>query len=249
VDAVPAPRQQMIEKYRWSFVSGESHFVKCQHSSTGAATGMVFSRDGYTFVTRSDDSVCLWDLRNPKQVVKTLTQLPNNFAKTQITFSPGEETLMTGTSALNLDSSNVINGNLCFIDRKTFQLLHVFETHGSAIQSLWHTKTNQILVAGGSRNEGYVKVYHNTLKSFTLSRKKTSVKPDSYIWNDTPKTFSLITNRIDHNEHRKKIISKLKNIYHKPNIGMASYSPGHSGRIGISKTSLLAFATSMEAIK
>merc|ERR1712216_647910 len=159
---VPPPPKQMIDCQKWSFLSGSEHLIKRSHSHSDFATGIVFSNDGNTFATRtSHDSLCVWDLRNVSQLIKTISGLPNVYTNTNVILSPSEEFFVTGTSAVGSGPLKNKFGSVCFINKKRLESVLAIGVGGPAIQLAWHSKSNQILVTGGNKKGGYVKVFYN----------------------------------------------------------------------------------------
>ena len=103
----------------------------------GDISCLTFSKDGYTLLTRAQDDtvkgMCLpslatasvadahlvdltpvWDTRNLKQAVNTMSDLVS-FGNTDVIFSPDEQFIVTGTSVKKGEGA----ASLVFFDRKT----------------------------------------------------------------------------------------------------------------------------------
>ena len=88
----------------------------------------------------------------------TLTLTPR-FDQTDVTFSPDDKLVVTGTSV----DKGQDGGKLIFFDKNTFERsfeMTVGPSH--VIRTTWHPKLNQILVGGG---DGVVRVYYDPRKS------------------------------------------------------------------------------------
>lgn len=78
-----------------------------------------------------------------KQSLKVFEDLPNNYAQTNIAFSPEEDLILTGTS---VERESKIGGLLCFYDREKLELVSrvgISPTR-SVVQCAWHPKLNQV---------------------------------------------------------------------------------------------------------
>lgn len=70
--------------------------------------------------------------------------LPNNYAQTNIAFSPDEQLILTGTS---LEKESTAGGLLCFLDRSKLELasrVGISPTF-SVVQCAWHPRLNQVI--------------------------------------------------------------------------------------------------------
>ncbi|KAK6164345.1 hypothetical protein DH2020_001209 [Rehmannia glutinosa] len=66
---------------------------------TDDITGLNFSSDGLILLSRSfDGTLKVWDLRKMKDALHAFDDLPNNYAQTNVAFSPDEQLFLTGTS-------------------------------------------------------------------------------------------------------------------------------------------------------
>lgn len=78
-----------------------------------------------------------------KSPVKVFGDLPNQYAQTNVAFSPDEQLIFTGTSIQKDSTSGSL---LCFFDRRKLEL---FSRVGispslSVIRCLWHPRINQV---------------------------------------------------------------------------------------------------------
>lgn len=85
----------------------------------------------------------VWDLRQMKDPLKVFDDLPNNYAQTNIAFSPDEQLFLTGTS---VERESTTGGLLCFFDRAKLQLVSKvgISPTCSVVQCAWHPKLNQV---------------------------------------------------------------------------------------------------------
>lgn len=60
VGAVPLPRQQMIEKQDWTYLQGTGQWNKTAHADGQGASGLAFSLDGITLVSRYEMREGAW---------------------------------------------------------------------------------------------------------------------------------------------------------------------------------------------
>lgn len=85
----------------------------------------------------------VWDLRQMKKALRIFDGLPNNYAQTNIAFSPDEQLFLTGTS---VEKNNTTGGLLCFYDRVKMELVSrvgISPTY-SVVQCAWHPRINQV---------------------------------------------------------------------------------------------------------
>lgn len=133
--------------------------VRKGHQPTDISS-INYSHLGHLLVSRScDDTLKLWDTRNLKQNVHTMSDLYSRYDTTDAIFSPDDKYVVTGTSV----KKNETAGLLLFYDTSTFEQkrsISVADSH--VIKVLWHTKLNQIFTGVGN---GTVKCYYDQKKS------------------------------------------------------------------------------------
>lgn len=78
-----------------------------------------------------------------KQPLKVFEDLPNNYAQTNVSFSPDEQLIFTGTS---VERDSPTGGLLCFYDREKLELVSKvgISPSCSVVQCLWHPRLNQV---------------------------------------------------------------------------------------------------------
>lgn len=78
-----------------------------------------------------------------KDPLKVFEDLPNNYAQTNVAFSPDEQLFLTGTS---VERDSTTGGLLCFYDREKLELVSRvgISPNYSVVQCAWHPKLNQV---------------------------------------------------------------------------------------------------------
>lgn len=77
-----------------------------------------------------------------KESLQVFNDLPNNYAQTNIAFSPDERLFLTGTS---VEKDGTTGGLLCFFDREKLELVSkVGISTCSVVQCAWHPRLNQV---------------------------------------------------------------------------------------------------------
>ncbi|KAK1397953.1 WD repeat-containing protein 70 [Heracleum sosnowskyi] len=217
-------------------------YVAAAHSDD--ITCLKFSSDGKTLLSRSFDcSLKVWDLRQMKEPVRVLEDLPNNYPQCNIAFSPDEQLFLTGTS---IERDSTKGGLLCFYDRAKLELVSkvgISPTY-SVVQCAWHPKLNQVFATVGDKHNGATHILYDpslsergALVSVARAPRKKSIddfQPQPQIHN--PHALPLFRDQPSRKRQREKILKDpLKS--HKPEVPMNG--PGHGGRVGTTKGSLL----------
>ncbi|KAL9252353.1 WD repeat-containing protein [Drosera capensis] len=207
-------------------------------------TGLKFSSDGCLLLSRSFDSTLkVWDLRQMKQSLKVFDELPNNYAQTNVSFSPDEQLILTGTS---VERESSTGGLLCFYDREKLELVSrvgISPTY-SVVQCAWHPKLNQVFATVGDKSQGGTHVlYDPTLSErgalVCVARAPRKKSVDDFEVNPVihnPHALPLFRDQPSRKRQREKM---LKDPFksHKPEVPING--PGHGGRTGTTKGSLL----------
>ncbi|CAF2596205.1 unnamed protein product [Rotaria sp. Silwood2] len=140
------------------------------HEPENAITSLCWSYDGRNLASRSTDhTLKLWDIRNFKQPLSEYNDLHNRFSMTNITFSPDDRFLITGTSTRKKTNDNMNDptnvGAIYFFNRNNLAQpegqIQVSET-ASVIKTLWHSKLNQIMC---TTSNGIIKIFYDTIRS------------------------------------------------------------------------------------
>ncbi|XP_076934133.1 uncharacterized protein LOC143600281 [Bidens hawaiensis] len=207
-------------------------------------TGLKFSSDGRILLSRSfDGSLKVWDLRQMKTSLKSFEDLPNHYAQTNVTFSPDEQLILTGTS---VERDSTTGGLLCIFDRQKLEIVSKvgISPTSSVVQCSWHPKLNQIFATAGDKHQGGTHIlYDPTLSTrgalvcvARAPRKKSidDFQAEPVIHN--PHALPLFRDQPSRKRQREKILKDpLKS--HKPEAPMNG--PGFGGRVGVTKGSLL----------
>lgn len=78
-----------------------------------------------------------------KTPLKVFEELPNNYAQTNVVFSPDGDLFVTGTS---VERDSTTGGLMCFFDRAKLELMSIvgISPTCSVVQCAWHPKLNQV---------------------------------------------------------------------------------------------------------
>ncbi|XP_004289999.1 PREDICTED: WD repeat-containing protein 70 [Fragaria vesca subsp. vesca] len=207
-------------------------------------TGLKFSRDGRILLSRScDGTLKVWDLRQMKDPLKVFQDLPDNYAQTNIAFSPDEQLFLTGTS---IERESTTGGLLCFFDRAKLELVSKvgISPTCSVVQCAWHPKLNQIFATMGDKSQGETHVlYDPTLSErgalVCVARAPRKKSVDDFVANPVihnPHALPLFRDQPSRKREREKTLKDPVKS-HKPDLPMTG--PGFGGRVGVSKGSLL----------
>lgn len=218
--------------------------IHLQNAHSDDITGLKFSMDGRILLSRSlDGSLKVWDLRQMKDPVKVFEDLPNNYAQTNIAFSPDEQLFLTGTS---IERESTTGGLLCFFDRAKLELISKvgISPTCSVVQCTWHPKLNQIFATAGDKSQGGTHVlYDPTLSErgalVCVARAPRKKSVDDFAANPVihnPHALPLFRDQPSRKREREKTLKDPVKS-HKPELPMTG--PGFGGRVGASKGSLL----------
>ncbi|XP_008447362.2 uncharacterized protein LOC103489831 [Cucumis melo] len=218
--------------------------IHVENSHSDDITALKFSSDGKILLSRSfDGSLKVWDLRQMKKPLKVFDDLPNNYAQTNIAFSPDEQLFLTGTS---VEKDSQTGGLLCFYDRTKLELVSRvgISPTSSVVQCAWHPKLNQIFATSGDKSQGGTHVlYDPTLSErgalvcvARAPRKKSVDDFEAKPVIHNPHALPLFRDAPSRKRQREKILKDpLKS--HKPELPING--PGFGGRVGTSQGSLL----------
>lgn len=132
--------------------------IRDAHKKDTWTGGLAISADGRTVVSRGgDDLIKLWDTRKFKQPISVVEHpsTSDQYANTNIRFSPDSSSIITGSAT----------GHLHILNPATLKPELVTPvTPGSSLTTvLWHEKLNQI-ITGSANAETHV-LYHPTISS------------------------------------------------------------------------------------
>ncbi|KAJ8747191.1 hypothetical protein K2173_010024 [Erythroxylum novogranatense] len=207
-------------------------------------TRLKVSSDSRILLSRSfDGSMKVWDMRKFKEPLREFEDLPNNYAQTNIAFSPDEQLFFTGTS---VERDSKTGGLLCFYDCVKLELVSRVGVSPtcSVVQCAWHPKLNQIFATVGDKSQGGTHILYDPTMSergalvcvARAPRKKSlddfEIQPVIH----NPHALPLFRDQPSRKRQREKILKDpLKS--HKPELPITG--PGHGGRLGTSNGSLL----------
>jgi len=126
------------------------------HTKGSETSSLLFSSDGWSLFSRGGDhdhTLKMWDIRAFKQPVHIVANLENSYPETDLTFSPDEKVLVTGTSSREKASTEgggggggIESGHAVFIERSTMKpIQRVSLGCRSVVRSVWHAGINQLL--------------------------------------------------------------------------------------------------------
>ena len=140
---------------RKSFIN-TTHVLRGCHQNGSETSSIAFAYIGNYIASRGgDDTLKLWDIRQPKQAVNSKSDLFNRFTHTDCGFSPDDRLIFTGISM----KKDEIKGRLAFFDKNSFELAdEISVDNTSVVRSIWHPKLNQIIV---SCSDGTAHVYYD----------------------------------------------------------------------------------------
>lgn len=207
-------------------------------------TGLQFSADGNILLTRStDETLKVWDLRKAITPLQVFRDLPNNYAQTNVAFSPDERLIFTGTSVERDGSSG---GLLCFYDRQTLELvlrIGVSPVH-SVVRCTWHPRLNQVFATVGDKKEGGAHILYDPALSergalvcvARAPRKKSLDDFEAKPVIHNPHALPLFRDEPSRKRQREKArMDPMKS--QRPDLPVTG--PGFGGRVGSTKGSLL----------
>ncbi|KAM0938982.1 putative transcription factor WD40-like family [Dioscorea sansibarensis] len=207
-------------------------------------TGLKFSVDGLLLLSRSlDGTLKVWDLRQMKSFLKVFEDLPNHYAQTNAAFSPDEQLIFTGTS---IEKEGTSGGMLCFFDRRKLELVSRvgISSKYSVVRCAWHPKINQVFATVGDKKEGGTHILYDPSISKRGALVCVGRAPRQKSFDDyevqpvvhNPHALPLFRDQPSRKRQREKALKDpLKS--HKPELPMTG--PGHGGRVGTTKGSLL----------
>ncbi|XP_057548841.1 uncharacterized protein LOC130827205 isoform X2 [Amaranthus tricolor] len=215
-----------------------------QKAHSDDITGLRFSSDGRHLLSRSfDGTLKVWDLRQMKQPLKVFEDLLNNYAQTNVSFSPDEQLIFTGTS---VERESPTGGLLCFYDREKLELVSKvgISPTCSVVQCLWHPRLNQVFATVGDKSQGGTHILYDPTMSergalvcvARAPRKKSvddfEIKPVIH----NPHALPLFRDQPSRKRQREKILKDPAKS-HRPELPVTG--PGFGGRTGTSSGSLL----------
>ncbi|CAG8770743.1 41787_t:CDS:10, partial [Gigaspora margarita] len=215
-----------------------SHMIEKAHQSHSETSSIIFSRNNWSMVTRGgDDCVKVWDVRNFKSAVAQAKELTSFNAETNVTFSPDERMIITGTATKKGEGY----GKLVMMDRESLEIVRTMSiTKSSVIRVLWHSRINQVVTGSA---DGLVHVFYDPAISVRGAKLCVVKEPkrraiDDYEINRpiiAPHSLSMF--RDDRPKSTKRKREKLRKdpvASRRPDLPVNG--PGKGGKIGSSLT-------------
>ncbi|BBN09954.1 WD repeat-containing protein 70 [Marchantia polymorpha subsp. ruderalis] len=219
-------------------------YIEKAHEGGDDVTGLCISADGYTLLSRSTDcTMKVWDLRQTKRAVQVFDGLPNSYAQTNVSFSPDERLILTGTS---VERAGLTGGLLILFSKSKLELVRKvgLSATQSVVCTYWHPRLNQIFATVGDKKEGGTHVLYDPAISergalvcvARAPRKKSAddfeLKPVIH----NPHALPMF--RDDPSRKRQREKARSDPIKSKrPDLPVTG--PGFGGRVGTTKGSLL----------
>ncbi|MCL7037440.1 hypothetical protein MKW94_006202 [Papaver nudicaule] len=218
--------------------------VHIQKGHEDEITGLTYSNDGKTLLSRSTDcSMKVWDLRQTKEPLKVFADLPNNYAQTNVAFSPDEQLIFTGTS---IEKNSSCGGMLYFYDKTKLELVSRvgISPTCSVVRCAWHSKLNQVFATIGDKSQGGTHVLYDpsmsergALACVARAPRKKSI--DDFLAKPVihnPHALPLFRDQPSRKREREKALKDPVKS-HKPELPMSG--PGFGGRVGKTKGTML----------
>lgn len=218
-------------------------YIEKAHEDGEDVSGLKFSADGYTLLSRSlDETLKIWDLRSTKAPVKVFSELPNSYAQTNVAFSPDEQLILTGTS---VEKGGTAGGLMYLFDKRRLELVRKIGVSAhSVVCCVWHRRLNQILATTGDKKEGGTHILYDPAVSergalvciARAPRKKSAEDFEARPVVHHPHALPLFRDEPSRKRQREKARSDpLKSK--RPDLPVTG--PGFGGRVGTTKGSLL----------
>ncbi|KAH7278402.1 hypothetical protein KP509_38G039800 [Ceratopteris richardii] len=231
----------------WNIKSGWGSrpdiYIERAHKDGEDVSGLKFASDGFTLFSRSlDETLKVWDLRSTKTAVKVFSDLPNLYQQTNVALSPDENLILTGTS---VEKGGSVGGILHLFDRRRLELVRkIGVSSQSVVCCLWHKRLNQILATTGDKKEGGTHILYDPALSERgalvcvgrAPRKKSVEDFEARPVIHHPHALPLFRDEPSRKRQREKARSDpIKSK--RPDLPVTG--PGHGGRVGSTKGSLL----------
>ncbi|CAI5481558.1 unnamed protein product [Closterium sp. Yama58-4] len=216
------------------------------HERGDDITGVSFCSDASLLVSRSmDGTMKVWDVRKFKQPVKVFPDLPNHYQQTNVAWSPDERLFFTGTSA----EKGGRGGQLHFYSKESLDLVRVtgVSPDQSVVRVLWHARLNQIFATCGDKKAGGTHIlYDPTLSErgalVCVARAPRAPRPEDLCARvaapaiRNPHALPMFRDEPSRKRQREKA-RKDPVASQRPDLPMEG--PGHGGRVGQTKGTLL----------
>jgi WD40 repeat protein len=214
-----------------------SHKLEKAHEPNTDTSHILFSQMEHNFYTRGGDgTVKLWDIRNFKSPVLRASNLPTNYSETNLSFSPDEKLIVTGSSGLKTGES----GRLNFLDKTSLEIVKSFEVGSSSvIKTFWHPTLNQIATGSG---DGSLNLFYDPEHSkkgalLCVNRQPRKIQVDEISYDpyiitpDDDKEIVELPKRVKTKKRSDPVASQRPDL---PVNGQ-----GHGGRVGTNYTNFM----------
>jgi len=219
--------------------STKSHYSRAEstalnaHAPQASATSMCFFKDGTKFLTRgADNTMKIWDLRNFKKPLHTWYDLLNTDLHTQVSLSPNEKYILTGTSIAKKED----DGLVLFYDSTTFDKVgQLTISQASVTRVNWHPTLNQIFVGSSDQNIHVLCDPKKSVKGALLciNKQERKARPEDIDYMPDIKTPHALPSMKEENRNKKKRMDKIRQdplLSRKPEIPVQG--PGKGGKTG-----------------
>ena len=219
--------------------SAKAHYSRAEastqnaHTAQATATSMCFFKDGTRLLTRAgDNTMKIWDIRNFKKPLNAWYNLENNDQHTQVSLSPDEQYILTGTSIVKNDD----HGLVLMYDSKTFDKVgQLTVSQASVTRVVWHAVLNQIFVGSADRS---IHVLCDPKKSqrgalLCITKQERKARPEDIDYMPDIRTPHALPSLKDKNKNKKKETERMRQdpiLSRKPEIPLQG--PGKGGKTG-----------------
>jgi WD40 repeat protein len=217
--------------------STKTHYSRAEYSTQNAhnaqdsATSMCFYKDGTKLLTRgADNTMKVWDIRNFKKPLNAWYDLLNTDLHTQVSLSPNDKYILTGTSIAKKDE----NGLVLLYDSTTFDKVGQLTISQSSVTRVeWHPVLNQIFV--GSTDQS-IHVLCDPKKSqrgalLCINKQERKARPEDIDYAPDIRTPHALPIMKEENRNRKKKQDRIRQdpiLTKKPEMPMQG--PGRGGK-------------------
>ncbi|EFC49547.1 WD40 repeat domain-containing protein [Naegleria gruberi] len=198
-------------------------------------TSIVFHNDDQTLVTRDEDNLKIFDIRNFNSPISVLDNLPNLLENSNCVFSPLNDIVVTVVSSISPQDK----GSIVFYDWKNDKVVDTVHMNDgiSPVQVRWHPIINQIFVAGTDSSITGFYDKEVSLRGLVTSTSKTFKKKNidqaEMVQPQIIAPYALSQNKEPKKKGRKDPVSSQKPKDPPPK------GPGFGGRINDSFTHFL----------
>ncbi|CAG9464534.1 unnamed protein product [Pedinophyceae sp. YPF-701] len=162
VGQISAPRQQMVEKQDWRYLTTASEVCRGAHKAEEDVSGLLFCDEGHQLASRCcDGTLKVWDTRALKCPIRAFGGLPAACASANVAASPLGDLLLTGVGTGEVNGT----GEVVVIDRVRLELQRRLAFPAPVTCVLWHPIINQVIVGTGDRKRAACHVLYDPDRS------------------------------------------------------------------------------------